>query len=406
MSTARITNYGTSYDGAAETDERWYNKCPFDATVSWPGAGDKNVEILASDSISAGTSSFDIEEKTALAGEPYYETEEGGGVSSRIYPLPQILLQGDITRGQWSTDGTQDNDSSLLYTVDVADVGDGKVGSIEVVSAYKDSTYLIYFKKTHTGGVYLTDSSGTRGILCGYSIDIESDRFELTMSSDPTSSVVVDGETLSVENLKVPESLTWNCVLDYYIKTSCDFDNSFFERNRAHQQHVFQVESKIKRQTIPSTRNSSVKSSGQWINTVKSFYAYIGAFTGNWHIASGSTLTGSIDEDKAVQTYAWQVPGTKTNYYYTPDTDAIKEQMRTHVYDFLSLVTNTTKAEQEFQKFPLFGDLKLRIRKENSRLEFDIQGVYPMLVYTDPFVDRILSASAVGTGTVDSSTAI
>jgi hypothetical protein len=405
MSTARITNYGTSYNGPAETDERWYDKCPTDGTVSWPVAGDKNVEIRASDSIAAGTSSLDICDQAELAGEPYYETQEGGGVESYIYPLPQILIQGDVSGGVWSTDGSQHGESSISDIVRVADVGNGKVGSIEAIVDYQYSTYVIYFKKTFEGGVYLTDTSGTRGIFCGYSIDVESDRFELTMTSDPNGTVVIDGETLSVEELKVPETLTWNVVLDYFIKTSCDFDNSFYERNRAYQQKTYQVESKIKRRSIASQRNESVKSQGQWVNTSQSFYSYAN-LSGTYALFSSSTATGSIDEASAIQTYSWQIPAEKTNYYITPSTEGLRDEFKLHAVDFLDLVTNNFKAEEAFQKFPLFGDLKLRIRKENTRLEFDIMGVYPKLVYEDEFVNRILTATAYGTGSIDSSTAI
>lgn len=181
--------------------------------------------------------------------------------------------------------------------------------------------------------VRLADESNTRGLRLGYAFHIKS---ELVRSAQ-------SGWYATDFYFTIPEALVWHLAIDYYIKTSCDFDDPAQERNVAY----------IHRDVDLTT----------------------------------SVFNKNVEALKLIHTdYQGTIP------YMNMVQHNMDLAMERHVAELWKQIDNFVSPEEEWQMYPIrLNDISMRISKRNSRIEFQLANQYPVLTYVDAFADRTLA---------------
>ncbi|MFZ5805796.1 MAG: hypothetical protein ACOY3I_01120 [Verrucomicrobiota bacterium] len=196
-------------------------------------------------------------------------------------------------------------------------------------------TYTAQFTGANRFEIRLADNSNTRGLRLGYAYKLWSDRISTTQSGTWTEPF----------SFLVPETVEWHLEIDYYIKTACDFDDPAQERNVAFIHHS----------TNFTTQVFIVKVNGI---------------------------------DKIVSNLM------HTTHYYDMDKNAMDKAMEAHIDALWEKLDNFTSPEESWQMYPIrLDNISMNIMKQNHRIDFQLSNQYPVLTYTDPFVDRILNVS-------------
>lgn len=196
-------------------------------------------------------------------------------------------------------------------------------------------TYSVRFKGTNCFEIRLADNSDTRGLRLGYAYKIWSDRIDSVQS----------GEWSDPFSFYIPETVDWHLIIDYYIKTSCDFSDPAQERNVAFIHHEANL-------------------------STKAFDLKVGGI------------------EKIVSNLM------HTAHYFDMDKNMMDQAMERHIEALWEQLDNFIYPEEPWQMYPIRLDgISMNVTKQNQRIDFQLSNQYPVLTYTDAFVDRILNIS-------------
>ncbi|MFH1067538.1 MAG: hypothetical protein V1746_06520 [bacterium] len=205
-----------------------------------------------------------------------------------------------------------------------------------------DRNYLAQYKGENRFEIRLADTSHSRGLRLGYAYSISSDRVELTQAGDATLTA------RGTARFEIPAELQWTLQMDYYIKTSCDFDDPASERNVAHAHHEATLKTKI----------FDAKVDGDYKDQP--------IFNLGVVIVLG---TDRVDMNQGLM-------------------DAGMER---HVANLWEQLDNFVHPEEQWQMYPVrLDEISMKATKRNGRIDFQLSNQYPTLTYVDPFVDRVL----------------
>ncbi len=97
--------------------------------------------------------------------------------------------------------------------------------------------------------------------------------------------------------------------------------------------------------------------------------------------------------DPVRKTFTWLVPADAQDHdFYTLNLTDIRAELAKHKDELFRLLTNFDLAEDRWLKYPLFGDVRLGVKKTGATVELTRlgAGIEP-LTWTDPFLNRILT---------------
>jgi len=407
----RIVNHGAPISGSASPASNWTDNCPTDANIVWPTTGDKDVQV---DGVANFAQSLDLAATLNNADRPNTEEEEGDGT--------EIVVNGWEFSQHWPNNtagnrtdfnncddcGAYSRAASKQYTVK-----SGNYGRIETPNLYHDNSWCGKFKTERRAEILLTDESETRGYRCGFSIKIESDRVDVVANSEPSTSIIgPDGQTYTARAFKFPASINFNVSMALYIKRACDVNDEYGEYNEAIVPYTVQLETAICRELIALERQT-YSAPGRWEAKTEAIPTSRSSISDcRWgYIIQNFGLNPTVEYNNCwypnFTNYTWSEPGEENFPYYTLPSSSLSAEMRKYETELWALLNNPNLSESPWQKFPIYGDIDLRLTKRSNQLTLHLTrnpGIEPITI-TDPFLNRILKVTG-ATGTTVTTAAL
>lgn len=267
---------------------QWIDKCVYDASVSFPSVAANFPGTWAT---SGGMPTVDVADGIIEWTQSLGDFEDW------------VLLESDA---EYETSGSP----SGMYTARL-------IGSIR-----KD--------------MYLADTTITRGLRVGFAMEFYTEILDGNISGSTGTAPSSPSEAIFNGNL---DEMEWTMRSVIYIKTTCDYDNVFDERNV------------------------------QIIELLKQNY------TTFVNISSQQSATGSAGN------FGDAVANLKV------ELDALVEMHRDALLEYLS---NIVFQEDQQRRLPVEGPVSFRLRKEGSLIQFELLNQYPMETYVDAFNSTVL----------------
>lgn len=389
-------------DGFGADSGLWTDRCPVPAVPPvWPTTGDKDLELQAG---------ADFDEDVALvdtgsnAPEPTLIAEVGPGSEIQVagfIPLPFVV--GDLVAGpcgvgtpELGTFLCSDCGSYVSMTATTFTIPEGKVGTVYSIAQYGQNAFCGRFYSEQKVEALFTDSTGKRGLRLGVAFRIKSDFIEFAFSSDPKTRVTIPGRdgSFPLSGVVFQDKLNWEIELDYYIKTTCDTEDPYAEKDEVHTKFTQKLTTEACLDPVAMTV-ATASFASQFKDTSA---VYVTGRTESDCQQSGvctsvtpTTWTRSCF-DPVNTTYKWEIPAAAEDHdFYTLNLAAIETELDKHKAALFALLTNFDLSEAPWMKYPLFGQAKIGIKKVGAQIQLTLLGAgLPELTWTDPFVNRIL----------------
>jgi hypothetical protein len=380
----------------------WIDSCPVDAAVIWPVTGGKNRKIQAK---AVWPQSLEMVIAKQNAATPTLVKTLGQGATIQVDAFTGENIPPDPGHDFTIYQCPDCGGFTDTHPIHVA-VKQGQVGEIEEPSIWDKNTWCGKFLREHKAEILLTDESGKRGLRCGAAVRIESDTVKVIFSSQTGTTFQIEGDDTiyTPDSVLLWEKLKFKVTIDYYIKSACDIGNSFQERNLVNLQDEVEIETKICRSQVSMLKQVYNNVKGQW----KAFSAFLytsrtqmGDCVYGWADNLGPSVSNYCWALNS-QNFSWSEPGPMAWDYYLLNEAGMAAEFGKHETEFWSRVTNFTKRELPWQKYPLFGPIQLGLTKRENVLELQILGDYPALRWEDPFVNRILKVAGSAGVTIES----
>lgn len=402
----KVTDTGTPA-GSPTPSSVWLDSCAPDSSVSWPSSGTKNL-VIESEANFSQEVPYTVDGEIELADAPSLQSEQGSGT--------ELVVNGWIASQENIADSSADfsgpfNDcpdcggfSNTRFTQYA--VPSGQVGTIRTPEFYFENILSSQFSSEKRSEILLTDSSGVRGIRCGYAIRVRSQQYQIKANSQP-GSLFVDtfdpSQTHTVTGFQIPLTMIWTVEYDFYIKTACKITDEFrSDRSQDYVSGSYDVSTSIQRTVMQFERKELTLPDGQWV-TQSLAIPTSRSSTNDCEWGRRSIIPLVADEIYncwlvSETTYQWSEPGSESFDYYQLPSDAIQTEFLKHHTKFWQELFNDTRPESIHQKWPVHGDIKMRVRKENAKLTLEMFGDYPTLGFVDSSVNRVMAVGAT-TGT-------
>jgi hypothetical protein len=344
-------DYGAPLANPSGPSQIWIDRCPYNPAISWPsvGAKDLSLDFTAAAATAGGLVSAvknvlqqiekdDFDPATMLSG--WYEGMDYPPMSK----AQNMVLHGDDTLWMQTTEPNADQRN---YTG-------------------KNLARLAWDQKAECH-VHLTDSSGRRGLRLRIFHRLRSDMVE------------VEASPLSGAPATLPGQLNWTseCVATLY--ACCELSN-YNTHTPVASRVVFRDSFSTAAAPMPVAMSSTnVAWKASWYKR--------SLFVGDMGYTVDYDRGGSVADRWA---------RNKTLTVFSLNKSALDSEFSRHWDSVLDLSKNTPNR----RIMPASGASPFRAVKTGSRLEiFWMPDAAPLLVWEDPFVDRILVPSSDGTAT-------
>jgi hypothetical protein len=345
---SEIVDYGAPFTGPGQDPNLWIDACPFDAGVSFPQTGTKDIVV----------------NRTVAPATPPTTTAQGN-----VQPTVTVV---DIKNSSGLSGNSKGFISSPWYFDYVSLLTNTQQVTRNGLNKFRGS-----YEHKPSAEIRLTDSTGKRGLALGVRALLRS------------SAVSIEADPDSGAPIALPSSLTWTAEVQLYIEGVCDFTSPTSPRRLLASQVITGSATSQGGGIVPVIARTETFDAA--FNDASYRYwdgkKYVDKIAGSGTAHINAYLDGIVDP-RAGQIINKVNIHQKTQTYFELPT--VVSLMQTYL-DSLASDMRRQGGLTGWQAFPWFGDLALRVRKEGNRITLSIlpESIAP-LTWEDPFVDRVL----------------